>query len=62
MVSVNSMECQVISPISPGIVTSRDINTILATAYNHCGFYYLQNVMCAYGISQTTQWKQEPCR
>lgn len=54
IVSVNSMECQVISLC---IVTSRDINTILPTAYNHCSFYYLQNVMCAYGISQNKTMK-----
>lgn len=54
MASVNSMECQVISLC---IVTSRDINTVLPTTYNHCCFYYLQNVMCAYDISQNNTAK-----
>lgn len=54
MASVNSMECQVISLY---IVTSRDVNTILPKAYNHCCFYYLQNVMCAYGISPNNTMK-----
>jgi hypothetical protein len=58
IVSVNSMECQVISLY---IVTSRDVNTIYQKPIITAAFIIYKMPCVHMAFHQTTQWKQEPC-